>query len=84
MKDFSNGIEFIREGLNSLKNGGTIKAKDGIYIKKSHKGLFTEKANRAGQGVQEFANHVLANKENYPSSTIKQANFARNAKKFKH
>ena len=63
---------------NFFSDGG------GIHIKKSHEGLFTEKANRAGMGVQEYASHVLVNKENYPTSTVRQANFARNAKKFKH
>lgn len=61
---------------NSYKTGGEI------HIKKSHEGLFTQKADRAGMGVQEFASHVLANKENYSSETIKQANFARNAAKW--
>lgn len=61
---------------NSYKTGGEI------HIKKSHEGLFTQKANRAGMGVQEFASHVLANKENYSSETVKQANFARNAAKW--
>lgn len=57
-------------------NGGSI------YIKPSRRGLFTEKAKRAGQGVQEYAAHVLANKEDYPTSTVRQANFARNASKW--
>ena len=55
-----------------------------MEIKKSHKGLFTKKAKSHNMGVQEFAKHVLSHKEDYPTSTIKQANFARNAKKFKH
>ena len=55
-----------------------------IHIKPSHRGLFTEKANRAGMGVQAFASHVLANKEDYPSSTVKQANFVNNAAGWKH
>lgn len=59
---------------NAFAEGG------GIHIKPSHKGLFTEKANRAGMGVQAYASHVLANKEDYPSSTVRQANFARNSK----
>lgn len=50
-----------------------------IHIKKSHEGLFTEQAKRAGMGVQEYAAHVLAHKDQYPASTIKRANFARNA-----
>ena len=63
---------------NSYKTGGEI------HIKKSHEGLFTQKANRAGMGVQEFASHVLANKENYSTATVKQANFARNAASWEH
>ena len=35
-------------------------------------------------GVQEYARHVLANKDKYSSTLVKRANFARNAKKFKH
>lgn len=61
---------------NFYKTGGEIN------IKESHKGLFTQKANRAGMGVQEFASHVLANKQNYSSATIKQAVFAQNAAKW--
>lgn len=59
---------------NRFADGG------GIHIKPSHRGLFTEKANRAGMGVQAYASHVLANREDYPTSTIRQANFARNSK----
>ena len=35
-------------------------------------------------GVQEFARHVLANKEDYSSTQVKRANFARNAAKWHH
>jgi hypothetical protein len=52
-----------------MKNGG-------IYINPANKGKFTESANRAGMGVQEFARHVLANKEDYSSTQVKRANFA--------
>ena len=48
----------------------------GIHIKKANKGKFTAQANRAGMGVQEYASHVLANKEDYPAATVKRANFA--------
>jgi hypothetical protein len=89
--DFS-GIENLREMIEKFKKGGKMgkcpdcgkadctceKGEHGIHIKKSHEGLFTKKANAAGQGVQEYARHVLANKDKYPSSTVKQANFARN------
>ena len=57
--------------------------KGGIYINPANKGKFTESANRAGMGVQEFARHVLANKEDYSATQVKRANFARNAAKWK-
>jgi len=59
-----------------MKNGG-------IYINPANKGKFTESANRAGMGVQEFARKVLANKEDYSATQVKRANFARNAAKWK-
>lgn len=54
----------------------------GIHIKKSHRGLFTKEAKKHGMGVQEFASHVLANKDKYSPEVVKRANFARNATKF--
>lgn len=68
------------------KEGGRLKmlADGGIHIKPSHKGLFTAKATRAGEGVQEYASHVMANKEDFSPATVKQANFARNASHWKH
>ena len=56
----------------------------GININPKHKGLFTAKAKKAGMGVQEFASHVLANKDQYDKATVEQANFAHNAPKFNH
>lgn len=67
---------YAPEILNGFDNGGDI------HIKESHKGLFTAKAKRAGRSVQEHASHVLANKEDYPSSTVKQAAFAKAASKW--
>lgn len=65
------------EALRNYKsNGGKIE------IKPSRRGLFSAKAKRAGMGTQAFAAHVLANKGNYPTSTVRQANFARNAAKW--
>lgn len=55
-----------------------------IHIKEKNRGKFTESAKRAGMGVQEYARHVLANKDKYSSTLVKRANFARNATKFKH
>lgn len=57
-----------------LKKGGKSK----IKIKPENRGKFTSKAKRHNMGVQEYARHVLANREKYPPSTVKQANFARN------
>jgi len=51
----------------------------GIHINPANKGKFTESAQRAGMGVQEFASHILANKEDYSSTQVKRANFAHNA-----
>ena len=59
-------------------NGGPIN------IKKKNRGKFTESANRAGMGVQEYARHILANKDKYSSTLVKRANFARNAVGWKH
>lgn len=58
--------------------GGNIK------IKPSKKGTFTAAAKKHNMGVQEFASHVLNNRENYSSAMIKKANFARNAAGWKH
>jgi hypothetical protein len=55
----------------------------GININPANKGKFTASANRAGMGVQEFASHVLANREDYSPTQVKRANFARNAAKWK-
>lgn len=62
--------------INTFESGG------GIHIKKSHRGLFTKEAKAHGIGVQEFASHVLANKDKYSPEVVKRANFARNAAKF--
>ena len=62
----------------SFANGGNIR------IKPSRKGTFTAAAKKHNMGVQEFANHILNNKENYSSAMIKKANFARNAAGWEH
>lgn len=58
--------------------------KGGIHIKPENRGKFTASAKKAGMGVQEYARHVLANKENYSPTLVKRANFARNAAKWQH
>ena len=59
-------------------------AKGGIHIKPENKGKFTAYAKSHGKGVQEMASHIMANKEDYSPKIVKRANFAKNAKKFKH
>ena len=54
-----------------------------IHIKEKNRGKFTASAKRAGMGVQEFARHVLANKEDYSPLMRKRANFAKNASSWK-
>ena len=65
-----------------FKKGGHLVPK--IHIKKENKGKFTESAKQHGMGVQQFASHVLANKDKYSPKLVKRANFARNSKKWKH
>lgn len=54
-------------------------AEGGIHIKPENKGKFTAWANAHNMGVQEAARHVMANKEDYSSTIVKRANFAKNA-----
>ncbi len=49
-----------------------------IHIKKSHEGLFTAKAKKAGMPVQAYAAKVLKPGSKASPATKKQANFARN------
>lgn len=72
------GGTYRRYSISQMKNGG-------IHINPKNKGKFTESAHRAGySSVQEYAHHVLANKSKYSPLLVKRANFARNAKLFKH
>lgn len=56
--------------------------KSKIHIEKSREGLFSAKARRAGMGVQAYARRVLAKGSRASAATKRQANFARNAKKW--
>lgn len=58
--------------------------KDAIHINPRKRGTFTKAAKAHGMSVQGFASKVLANKDNYSSAMVKKANFARNARRFKH
>ena len=58
--------------------------KSKIKIKPGREGAFTAKARKAGMGVQAYARKVLSAPEGrYSSATRKQANFAKNAKRWK-
>jgi len=74
--------------VNILLNTTDIKNKtmayNGIHINPANRGKFTAAAKQAGMSVQEFASHVLANKDDYSSTQVKRANFARNAAGWQH
>lgn len=56
-----------------------------IHINPEKAGVFTAKAKAAGMSVQAYANKIMnAPIGKYSPQLRKQANFARNAKKFKH
>lgn len=72
------GNSFMNTDMGTLfANGGSI------HINPAHKGDFTAKAKRHGMGVQQFANHVLAHKDKFPTSTVRQAVFAKNSHTWK-
>lgn len=82
--------EKARYGLKLDSMGGTVpnvpiqQAKSGIRIKPENKGKFTAKANAQDMGVQEYARKVMGAPEGkYSPETRRQANFARNASKWK-
>lgn len=90
-----NGNYVLNNGVPRLNYGGPtglsifiddeqFKKGGQIHIKEKNKGKFTKQAQSAGMSVQEFARHVLAHRDRYPASTVKRANFARNATKFNH
>ena len=78
-KHFEMGGEVMYEDDNfrAFKDGG-------IHINPKNKGKFTSWAKSHGMGVQEASSHVMANKGNYSSATVKRANFAKNAAKWHH
>ena len=78
----TNENQFLQSMYNVEAFGGPLFKEGGIMIKKENRGKFTESANRANMGVQEYARHILANKEDYSPTLIKRANFARNAAKW--
>ena len=57
--------------------------KSGIHINPAHRGEFSAKAKKAGMSVQQYAASVLKPTSKASAATKKQANFAKNAAKFK-
>jgi hypothetical protein len=74
----------MRRVLRGYDMTMTARITGGIHIKKSHEGLFTKKAKAAGMSVQAYASKVLKEGSGASAATKKQANFARNARKWKH
>lgn len=68
------------EYLHKYSAGGKSPS---IHIKKKNEGKFTQSAKEHGMGVQEYAQSVL-NDPNASALQKKRANFARNAKAWKH
>ena len=72
-------------GEPMMMNGGYTEYEDGgINIKPENRGKFTEWAKSKGMGVQEAASKVMSNKEDYSSTIVKRANFAKNAANWSH
>lgn len=63
--------------IEMMKNGSKI------HIKPKNKGKFSASAKRAGKSVQEHA-HDVVNDPNATTLQKRRAQFAINAKKFKH
>lgn len=63
---------------------GMSLAKSGIEIKPENEGKFTRWAEARGMSVQEAANKVMSNTDEYPPAVVKMANFAKNAAGWKH
>ena len=54
-----------------------------LDIQIKHPGAFTAKAKKAGMTVAKYADYVMSHKDQFSASTVKQANFARNARKWR-
>ena len=78
LKSLSDIRSFYDNAVNEYAEGG------GIHISPSKRGTFTAAATKHGKSVQAFASQVLAHKENYSPAMVRKANFARNARKWKH
>lgn len=81
-RSLTNNAETIQETIMDNLNANYGAYGGPINISPSKKGTFTRAAKQRGLGVQEFANKVLANKEDYSTVMVKKANFARNTSKW--
>lgn len=79
--------DFYRQGGQPCFECGGTYMEDGGWIQEANErmkakgtvGAFTKQAKRAGyDSVQSFASHVLKNKDDYTSTTVKRAQFAKN------
>ena len=68
-----------------MECGGKKMKSGGNWIQKAIKnpGSFTKQAQSAGMSVSGFKNKVLANKEDYSSTTVKRANLANTLSKMR-
>ena len=74
-----------KEQFSQMEDMAAFAADGGpIHIAKNKRGTFTAAATKHGMGVQEFAGHVLANKDKYSSAMVKKAVFAHNSKSWSH
>ena len=72
-------------GGSYMEDGGWIQEATERMKAKGTVGAFTKQAKRAGyDSVQSFANHVLNNTDDYTSTTVKRAQFAKNMGKISH
>lgn len=73
------------EQYNQMEDAAAYAADGGpIHIAKNKRGTFTAAATKNGMGVQEFASHVLSNKDKYSPAMVKKAVFAHNSKSWSH
>ena len=68
----------IMSGYVPLSADDVYSSGGGIHIDPSKKGTFKAQATRMNMGVQEAASHILGNKDDYSSTMVKKANFAKN------
>lgn len=76
-------MEMEDESMEEYMYGGKKMKQGGIYIDPAKRGTFKAQATRMGMGVQQAANQILSNKEDYSPAMVKKANFARNAASWK-